>query len=49
MNDLLYHYAQARKQGELQDKEFHDNPNKEAAVPKMRQGRDHHNGKKSPV
>ena len=49
VNDLLYHYAQARKQGELQDKEFHDNPNKEAAVPKMRQGRDHHNGKKSLV
>ena len=46
VNNFLYHYAQARHQGELQDREFYNNPNKKAAMRDMRQGRDHHNGKK---
>lgn len=46
VNNFLCHYAQARQQGEQQDKEFYENPNKKAAMRDMRQGRDHHNGKK---
>ena len=46
VNNFLCHYAQARHQGELQDKEFYDNPNKKAAMRNMRQGKDHHNGNK---
>ena len=36
----------ARHQGELQDNEFYNNPNKKAAMRDMGQGRDEHNGKK---
>lgn len=46
VNNFLCRYAEARHQGEQQDKEFYDHPNKKAAMRDMRQGRDHHNGKK---
>jgi len=44
VNNFLCRYAEARHQGEQQDKEFYDHPNKKAAMRDMRHGRDHHNG-----
>lgn len=44
VNELLFNYGQARHQGDRQDRAFHDNPEKKAAMRKMRQGERGENG-----
>lgn len=44
VNELLFNYGQARHQGDRQDRAFHDNPDKKAAMRKMRQGERGENG-----
>ncbi|XP_032231895.2 uncharacterized protein LOC5507391 [Nematostella vectensis] len=39
VQDALYRYGAARHEGDLQDKQFHDNPNKKAALRAMRLGK----------
>lgn len=45
MNDFLFNYAQARQQGQEQDKAFYDNPEKKAAMRDIRQGKSQRHGK----
>ncbi|KAJ7357672.1 hypothetical protein OS493_023803 [Desmophyllum pertusum] len=44
VNSVLYKCAQARHQGEQQDKEFHDNSDKKAAMRNTRQGQHEYSG-----
>lgn len=44
VNELLFGFAQARYKGDLQDKEFEADPNKKAAMRKIREGEDLHSG-----
>lgn len=44
VNELIFGFAQAQHKGDLQDKEFEADPNKKAAMRKIREGEDLHSG-----
>lgn len=44
VNELMFGFAQAQYKGDLQDKEFEADPNKKAAMRKIREGEDLHSG-----
>lgn len=43
-NELMFRFAQAQHKGNLQDKEFEADPNKKAAMRRIREGEDLHSG-----
>lgn len=44
VNEVLLQYAKAKIQGEQQDREFHENPDKKAAMRNIRQGEHERSG-----